>query len=216
MTPINRKKTYRVAICVPARDQVQSIFVYHLVNLIQRCNSKNLRVELFMQTGSLISKQRQNLAQAAINSEFTHILWLDSDMSFPPDILETLLEHDLDIVAGNYSTRSAPRKGVAYKTLGKWESWLKPSETTPRLQPVEGVGMGCMLVKTSVFSNMETPWYEVSWVPEWQEFIGEDFYFCMAARQAGFNVWIDTLLNKKLKHIGVSEFTLQTVDISIK
>ena len=80
----------------------------------------------------------------------------------------------------------------------------------------EGVGMGCMLVKTSVFSNMETPWYEVSWVPEWQEFIGEDFYFCMAARQAGFNVWIDTLLNKKLKHIGVSEFTLQTVDISVK
>jgi len=216
MTPTSWKKNYQVAICVPARDQVQSIFVYHLVNLIQRCMYKNLRVELFIQTGSLISKQRQDLAQAAINSNSTHILWLDSDMSFPPDILETLLTHDLDIVAANYSTRSAPRKGVAYKTIGKWETWLKPSDTQPRLQQVEGVGMGCMLVKTSVFSYIPKPWYEVSWVPDLQEFIGEDFYFCKLAQQAGFKVWIDTNLNKQLKHIGISEFTFQTVDITVK
>lgn len=164
-----------------------------------------------MQTGSLISKQRQDLTQSAISSGATHILWLDSDMSFPPDIAERLLTHDIDIVAANYSTRTLPRKGVAYKTVGEWNSWIKPQEINPRLQVVEGVGMGCMLIKTTVFSNLPKPWFEVSWVSDWNEYIGEDFYFCLLAKQHGFTVVIDTDLNKLIRHIGTSEFNLATV-----
>ena len=163
-----------------------------------------------MQTGSLIAKQRQDLAQSAINAGATHILWLDSDMTFLPDVVDQLIGHDLDIVAANYSTRTAPRKGVAYKHIGKWNSWLTPDETSPRLQAVEGVGMGCMLVKTTVFSKIPSPWFEVSWVQEWKEYIGEDFYFCMLAKDAGFTVFIDTALNSSIKHIGISEFRLNT------
>jgi hypothetical protein len=215
MTPVNFKN-HKIAICIPARDQVQTIFAYHLIRLVQRCNKIGLANEVFIQTGSLISKQRQELSQVAIQAGCTHILWLDSDMSFPPDIAENLLKHEVDIVAANYSTRSSPRKGVAYKKIGKWETWLKPNEISPRLQEVEGVGMGCMMVNTKVFSKLPKPWFEVSWVPEWNEFIGEDFYFCSLVKEYDFKVYIDTHLNKNLKHIGITEFTLQTVDITIK
>ena len=209
---INDYKNNRLAICVPCRDQVQSLFTYHLVKLIQYCSKKGLHTELFMQTGSLIAKQRQELALSAVNSGATHVLWLDSDMTFPPDIAEQLLATRCDIVAGNYSTRSHPRKGVAYKTIGDWKSWLLPSDTNPRLQEVEGVGMGCMLVNSEVFSEISKPWFEVSWVPEWNEYIGEDFYFCMLARQAGYKIMIDTYLNKRIKHIGICEFSINTID----
>jgi len=201
-------KNTSIAICVPCRDQVQTLFTYSLAQLLQYCHQIKLPVNLFMQTGSLISRQRQELASAAIESQASHILWLDSDMTFSSTMAETLLEHDLDIVACNYSTRSLPLKGVAYAKIGDWNSWIKPIETKPRLREVEGVGMGCMLTKTSLYSKIDKPWFEVSWVEEYNDFIGEDFYFCTLARNAGYKIMIDTVASKNLRHIGNNEFDL--------
>ena len=200
----------KLAVCIPCRDQVQSIFSYSLIKLVQYCSTIKLPVNVFMQTGSLISKQRQDLAEAAIKSGATYILWLDSDMSFPPSIAETLMSHNTDIVACNYSTRSMPRKGVAYTKIGDWNSWIKPTDTVPRLQSVEGVGMGCMLTKIDVFSKIEKPWFEVSWSEEYSCFIGEDFYFCRSAEKSGYKIMVDTVLSRSIKHIGISEFDLAT------
>lgn len=197
----------KMAVCVPCRDQVQSTFTYCLVQLVQHCNRMGLPINVFMQTGSLISRQRQELASMAIKSGATHILWLDSDMIFPPTVAEALLSHQLDIVACNYSTRSTPLKGVAYTKIGEWESWLR-SDETQHLCEVEGVGMGCMLVKSDVFSKIQKPWFEVLWTEEFGDFIGEDFYFCQSSRTAGFKVLIDTVLSRQIKHVGVSEFDL--------
>jgi len=200
----------KLAVCVPCRDQVQSIFSYNLIKLVQYCNTIKLPVNVFMQTGSLISKQRQDLAEAAIKSGATYILWLDSDMSFPPSIAETLMSHNTDIVACNYSTRSVPRKGVAYSKIGDWHSWIKPNNTVPRLQNVDGVGMGCMLTKVDLFSKLEKPWFDVSWIPEYSCFIGEDFYFCRSAQKLGYRIIIDTVISRNIKHIGISEFDIGT------
>jgi hypothetical protein len=203
--PVAKQK---LAICVPCRDQVQSTFTFSLVQLVQYCNSIKLPVNVIMQTGSLISRQRQNLAESAISSNATHILWLDSDMTFPSNIAETLLSHNQDIVACNYSTRSTPLKGVAYAKIGDWNSWIKPNITKPRLKEVAGIGMGCMLTKIEVFSKIEKPWFEVSWVDEYNDFIGEDFYFCVCAREAGYQILVDTVSSKEIKHIGTAEFDL--------
>lgn len=198
----------KLAICIPCRDQVHSLFTYNLTQLLFYCNSIKLPVNIFMQTGSLISRQRQNLAMAAIDDGATHILWLDSDMMYPTTLPETLLSHNKEIVACNYSTRTVPIKGVAYKKIGDWDSWLKPKNTTPRLQEVAGVGMGCMLTATSVFEKLDKPWFEVSWIEEYNDFIGEDFYFCILARQAGIPVYIDTVVSRDITHIGIAEFSL--------
>lgn len=202
------RNNIRLAICVPCRDQVQSVFTFQLVKLIQHCNQIKLPVNLFMHSGSLISKQRQDLAKDAIETGATHILWLDSDMSFPSTVAETMLSHNTDIVACNYSTRTVPFKGVAYTKMGDWDSWLTSDNTSPRLQEVAGVGMGCMLTKTTVFENLELPWFEVSWVDEYNTFIGEDFYFCVCAKDAGYKIIVDTVLSNEIKHIGLNAFDL--------
>ena len=197
-----------VAICVPCRDMVHSLFAFNLLQLVQYCQYQNIKINVLMQTGSLISRQRQNLAMSAIDAKATHILWLDSDMMYPVTVAETLLQHNQDIVACNYSTRTEPLKGVAYKKIGDWESWIRPDNVKPRLQEVAGVGMGCMLTATRVFSQLDKPYFEVSWVDDYSDFIGEDFYFCVVARQAGYKVWIDTVLSREIKHIGIAEFDL--------
>jgi hypothetical protein len=163
-----------------------------------------------MESGSLISRQRQNLTKAAIDQGASHILWLDSDMMFPADIIDSMLRHNLDIVACNYSTRTVPFKGVAYTKIGDWNSWLRPyTGQGKKLRAVEGVGMGCMLVNVDVFKNMPKPWYEVKYSEKYNDFIGEDFYFCENARQLGYKIIIDTELSNHLKHLGLVGMEMQ-------
>ncbi len=208
MKPSDINKPHRVIICIPCRDSLHSMFAYNLVQLIQTCNINSIKVSVIMELGSLISQQRQKLAEAALRQGATHIMWLDSDMLFPVNIVETLLNHDCDIAACNYSTRSVPLKGVAYKTLGDWNSWLGYGGEVDRLVEVEGVGMGCMLVKADVYRNLSKPWFDVSWNDELGDHIGEDFYFCVKAREAGYKVMIDMLMSREIRHLGTTRFDL--------
>ena len=202
----------RLAVCVPCRDTLHSMFAYNLTQMVQSCNHSKLPVNLYMETGSLISQQRQNLAVNAIKNGATHILWLDSDMMFPSNVAEILLSHQLDIVCCNYSTRSFPFKGVAYTNIGEWNSWKPAVNTNERFFEVEGVGLGCMLVNVDVYGMLGMPWFDVNWEPEFGEFIGEDFYFCKKAREAGYKIMVDTVLSHQICHIGISKFNLPLSD----
>jgi hypothetical protein len=197
-----------VAICVPCRDMVHSLFAFSLNQMMQYCHHVNIKATLLMKTGSLISQQREFLADDALETNPTHIMWLDSDMMFPPDIVERLLDHDLNIVACNYPTRGLPFKGVAYRSIGDWNSWLGNEVSESGIDLVEGVGMGCMLVKASVYHHIQRPWFEIKWNPVHKAHIGEDFYFCTKAREYGYEIAIDTIQSQKIKHIGISAFDL--------
>lgn len=198
----------RIAICVPCRDMVHSMFTYHLVNLVYSSDQAKLKTNVFMQSGSLIANQRQKLAEKAILDGATHILWLDSDMTFPPSALETLLRHNLDVVACTYSTRSLPLKGVAYTSIGDWDSWVSVTSPGNRMVEVEGTGMGCMLVRTSTFKDLPKPWFEVSWSEQYQDHIGEDFYFCKVLRDNGHKILIDRQLSQEVGHLGTTLFDI--------
>lgn len=199
----------RIAVCVPCRDMVNSPFTYSLVQMISYSAQIGIRTNLIMESGSLIARQRQKLAESALGSGASHILWLDSDMIFPPNVLEILLSHGKDIVACNYSTRTTPFKGVAYTKIGDWESWIGYNITGERMQTVEGIGMGCMLVKASVLKSMSMPWFETSYSHELNDHIGEDFYFCQKAIELGNEIWVDTHLSRELSHLGTMGFDLR-------
>ena len=188
------------------------MFAYNLAQLVQSCNHTKLPVNIYMEIGSLISQQRQNLAENAIKNGATHILWLDSDMLFPSNVAETLLSHQLDIVCCNYSTRSFPFKGVAYTDVGNWNSWKPAVNTDDRFFEVEGIGFGCMLVNVNVFNTLGLPWFDVTWESKFREFIGEDFYFCKKAREAGYKIMVDTVLSRQIGHIGSSRFNLPSTN----
>lgn len=205
---VKKQQTGTVVICVPCRDTVHSLFAYNLIQLINHCNHVGIKTHLIMETGSLISKQRQQLAEEALKFDAEYILWLDSDMSFPPNALETLLRHNQPVVACNYCTRSSPLKGVAYSSIGNWDSWIDSNGIGDDTSLVEGVGMGCMLVKSSVFHRMEKPWFEIKYHKEFNDHIGEDFYFCTKIRELGHDIVIDNNLSRELKHLGTTGFDL--------
>lgn len=200
----------RLAVCVPCKDMIHSVFSHNLHSLLQYNWQKGIETKVFYNMSTLLQAQRENLVNAARSWAATHILWLDSDMSFPFYTAYKLLDHKEAIVGGNYTTRQIPYKTVAYKTLGgDWDSYLKHNKDQPltkELIEVEGMGMGCMLTDITVFDHIEKPYFPVTWMPEAEDYLGEDINFCSAARAKGYKIWVDDILSRQLNHLGTFAF----------
>lgn len=201
------KRDAQVSICVPCKDQLHSAFAFDLTKLVQHCTLTGLQVLPQFCIGTLIVNQREQLVDMAKQADSTHILWLDSDMMFHPTLLHELLAHDLPIVAGNYVTRQHPHKTVAYTNIGDWRSYVMHDASAPDLCEVQAIGMGCMLVKSEVMRRMEKPLFSTTWIPETNDHMGEDYYFCQRARQLGYPIMVDNSVSLRLSHLGTFAFT---------
>ena len=199
-------KSSKIAICVPVRDQVTSVFTYSLAMLMKRCGEKNVNVTLHFNIGSEVAMQRQQLVDDILASNHTHILWLDSDMKFPSDTLEILLNHNKYIVAGNYSTRVKPHRPVAFKDPKNLDKRVFGGKG---LEEVYAIGIGLMLVNTQVYKKMPRPFYSIEWKEDYTNLVGEDIYFCNKAQECGYEVYVDHDLSKKVAHIGTKAYTIK-------
>lgn len=204
---LNDNTHIKLGIAVPCRDTVHSLFTYSLAELIQFNAKENIKTKLYMLSGSLIANQRHKLAKMCIEDGCTHILWLDSDMMFPPTLAASLLSHKKPIVACNYSTRTEPRKSVAYYKIGEWENWMNSKNQTEALTIIEAIGLGCMLCETNVFTGMFPPYFEVQYDENLKEWIGEDFYFCKKLNDQGYKILVDNKLSLEVSHIGIIAYT---------
>lgn len=200
----NSKPT-KLAILVPTRDTVHSQFAYCLAQLIKTTSEAGIDTYLFFDSSTILLNQREKLIENAKDIKCDYVLWLDSDMMFPSTTALRLLAHNKDIVACNYMKRSKPLKTVAYTDLTNWDSWL-PLEPKDDLVKVEGVGMGCMLMKTEIFSSLQKPYFEFTYKGDTQDWYGEDFMLLTKLRLNGFNVYIDTILSMDIKHLGIYAF----------
>jgi hypothetical protein len=194
-------KTCKLAILVPTRDMVHSHFSYCLAQLMKTTSEMGIDTYLFYDSSTILLNQREKLIEKAKEVRADYVLWLDSDMMFPSTTALRLLEHNKDIIACNYMKRTKGEKTVAYTDVSDWESWV-PLDKVNGLVKVEGVGMGCMLMKTNVFAPLVKPYFEFTFKEDSQDWYGEDFNLLAKLRKLGYDVYIDTVLSKDIKHIG--------------
>ena len=200
----------KLALCLPCRDQVQTGFAYDLARLAayfgMNEGPSGGALHIFTSKRTLIASQRESLAEQALEAGCDYIMWLDTDMRFPKDIYKRLASHGKDIVAANYATRRIPVKTVAFDALhGEWSCvYTRPEDTG--LREVAAVGMGAMLVKTSVYTKIPKPWHLIGYSAKVNDYSGEDVFFCKAAAHAGFKIYIDQDVSKEIAHIGEFEY----------
>lgn len=193
----------QVAICYPCRDDVKAHFAYSLARL--GLMTEGCLIDLLMCRGTLIDDNRNILAESGLENGATHVLFLDTDMRFPGDALNRLLAHDKPIVGINYLTRSARPLKTTAKKNGEL-IWTLPESSG--LEEVDGCGCGVLLIKAEVFRALEKPWFAFGGIdPTTKRRLGEDYYFCAKAREAGFPVFIDHDLSKQVGHIGDLVYT---------
>jgi len=193
----------KLSICIPARDTVHTAFAKQLAFLTSRLTSKSIDYDLHIIVGSVIVDQRTALVNEALKTNPSHILWLDSDIHFPHNVFERLAAHDKDIVAANYSTRYAPYRSVAFTDPNNTD---KRFDKKTGLHKIWGVGMGCMLTKASVYSELPKPWFSHEYNKGTDTFGGEYIYFCNQAMHHGIDVWLDADI--VLAHIGTKAHLL--------
>lgn len=191
----------KTLIAVPAMDMCHSRFAQSLATLdkVGEC-----QVSFIM--NSLIYDARNKFCQQAIEGEFDYILWLDSDMVFPSYVLQQFMQDDKDIVAGLYFRRAYPFTPVAFSKLRREDGILriKDLEEWPNdLFEVDGVGFGCVLMKTDCLFDIAGKEGGVWFTPT--QDAGEDAAFCLRAKEYGYKIWIDPAV--KLGHVGQTVIT---------
>ena len=198
-------KKGKLAVLIPTRDTLHSAHALALAELVKFNTMNNIDTHVFMDASTILLTQRERLATEAVKLGADYALWLDSDMVFPATTAVRLMKHNEPVVAANYVRRQRPYKGVAYETIGDWQNPL-PFDVQDELVPIEGIGMGCMLVKTSILSEIAQPWFEFGWTPESNDHLGEDMIFCQKMAQQGHTVKIDTNLSMEMRHLGTWAF----------
>lgn len=198
----------KIAIATPCQDTVHAGYTYDLARLVGYVVKAQPDVELTIHQnrGTIIPQQRATLVMSSVEAGADSILWIDSDMRFPPDALQRLLDHDEPIVAANYSTRRKPYLPTAEH---REHGYLFTPEHAMGLAEVTHCGMGFMLTAMSVFGKIPKPYFAIGYSQADGEYAGEDFFFCRRAREAGFRVMIDQSLSKEIRHAGLMEFSAE-------
>ncbi|HKW13326.1 MAG TPA: hypothetical protein VJS69_02465 [Candidatus Krumholzibacteria bacterium] len=202
----------KVAICCPTGDHVAAMWAHDFARMLGHTIRHRPDIDLLhlMMPGSLIAKQREALVLEVLKEapDYTHVLWLDTDMRFPPETLLGLLARQKRIVAGNYVERRPPFRPVAFPELRRANTRLFSRPEDKGLEEIEAVGFGCVLIELDVFKSLPRPWFCVGWVKETQEHVGEDVFFCETARRNGEHIWLDHDLSQHIGHVGTLEFTM--------
>lgn len=151
---------------------------------------------------------RASVLEEAIERGFTHVLMLDDDGSFPPDIIDELAKHKKQVVGANLPHKTLDSPGTALGMDGK-------PVVGDGLQEVVAMGLAIVLIDLSALKKLQKPWFETRWIPQMNQVCGEDFYFITSLRKEGVQVFVDQDLSRKCGHIGDFAFTLKDDALSI-
>lgn len=193
----------RLVIGGPTRDTVPASFALDLAQLyaFTREHGPWTSVTMGFMQSTYVHVGREAVLAGALERQATHVLWLDTDMAFPPDTAIRLAQHNRPIVACNCVMRD-PRLLFTAKRDGQ------RIETRPEssgLESVDVVGPAVMLMRTDVVAALERPWF-VHGRNAAGEDIGEDVMFCRKLKAIGQDIYIDHDLSKEIGHIGQYAF----------
>jgi hypothetical protein len=131
-----------------------------------------------------IVRARGYACEAALKAGVEQLMMVDSDMDFPPDILEKLEACDADIACPQMWTRNMPSRMAAAQMApveGEPNGYSVKYLTLPQSGIVDAdlVGMACTLIQAPLLKKIQE-----SGEPFFSDvYGGEDFEFCMRAKR---------------------------------
>lgn len=178
----------KILIAVPTFENIQPEVFKAIYDL--RPAGNELTFEIMR--GYDVALARNNIGKIAQARHFDYVLMVDSDTIIPPDTLELMLEDPVDICLGVCPRKNTKNGKTAIIKLGSeayFDSYFYAHLPTERTK-VKGGGMACALIKTSVFTQLDYPWFQYV-VAEDYSTLSEDFYFCQLAALYGIDIWMD-------------------------
>ena len=195
----------RLAIGGPTRDHVPASFAVDAAELYaytRELGPWGRNVSIGWVTSTYIHVGREWFLEAARKQGASHVLWLDTDMSFPRSAAVQLAAHDQPIVGCNYRVRQPSGLFTAQR---EDRTRVETSERSTGLEAVDAIGFGVVLMRADIVADLSRPWFTHG-LNEFGGDIGEDIMFCRALRAAGHQIYIDHDLSKEIGHVGTHTY----------
>jgi hypothetical protein len=176
---------------------------------------------------SYIARARNTLVNDFLKTDFTHLLFIDSDMSWGLDSLKRILDADFDVV------------GAGYPSKNKWDHFSCILNNDKRFKPVLdnngneqyppivnefglisawSIPTGFMKIRREVFEKMSEYYFDhvcqddngnnmfdfFGHISRGGKILGEDVSFCRKWAEMGGELWVEPRCT--MGHWGVKEW----------
>lgn len=205
-----------VLICTPCHSGKVDIN-YHIAMTFATnyLAQRGVSYTLDYNVGMAVDWARSQMATTFLNRpEFTHLLFIDDDMAFSADLPFRMMCENVDVVAVPYRRKQRDvkyniRHGVRVETI--------PGR--PYMIGVESIATGMMMISRKVIETLAPKVPEFLYSDRGDKgrlffrhqlvedemvggvsYMGEDYYFCRIAREAGFKIW--AYVDEPIAHIG--------------
>lgn len=197
----------KTLVAIPCMDMMHTRFVGSCLAM-----RKTGEVAFSLTESSLIYDARNTLAQKAVSEGFDRVLWLDSDMTFSPDLLERFserLDTGLEFVSGLYFRRREPIAPVIFKECGSYEKDGNPvpfakayTDYPEGLFEIAACGFGGVMMTTALINEVGEK-FGLPFSPILG--FGEDLSFCCKVARLGKKMYCDSSI--KMGHVGYKTFS---------
>ena len=173
---------------------------------------------------SLIPRARNILTSMFLESDCSHLMFIDADIEFPEDAILRMLAMDKEFIAAAYPKKTLP---IDYAINLKYvDKERKNVRMEMGAVEVLDASTGFMLIRRSVFDKMVEAYPELHYKndssidpkfnkhcyslfdtmhdPKDNRYLSEDYTFCRRWQAIGGEIWMD--INTKLNHVGAYTF----------
>jgi hypothetical protein len=161
----------------------------------------------FLFNESLITRARNYLVDEFLRTDFTHMMFIDSDIHFDPNDIVALMALDKDVIGGPYPKKSINWANIAETArknpdlnpkelenlVGEYVfNVVKGTQQFQVSEPLEvmEIGTGHMLIKRQVFDKMAKEYPNIRYKPD---HIGQAHFDGSRYIHAYFDTVIDTI-----------------------
>lgn len=198
-----------------ARPELSSILATMASKADPNCCVKEV---IFMLGDSLVTRARNKLVAKFLNTDADYLMFVDSDIKFYPNDINTLRSHNKGVIGGVYLKKKIPYAPVANNVISQEGTLWTMAE----------VGTGFMLIHRDVFTAIREMQPEFVYKGDGDEekmeyydyfrvgvvgerYLSEDYYFCALAREAGYDIYYDTTVFTS--HIGKAVYPFKDADM---
>lgn len=200
----------KVLIATPCLDgRLDAWYANSLVNSIRVAQANDIFLHpIFVSYDALIQRVRNDLFALAVEGDYDHVIWIDSDLEWNPMWIMELLSRPEDVVGGTYRKKTDDHEVYVVKTQNM-------DIEDSGLIKVDGLGMG--FVKMSRQAVLDLWEHAEEYENEGRvrrmvcniavvdgKLHSEDTVVFTKLRELGYDIWLDPKMT--CAHVGTKKF----------
>jgi len=206
---MNKETKPSVMIAMPCYDSVKVNTMVAIVKVVQQLSKSGIQVGINTMKSPLIHQARNYLTSVFLDSDFTHLLFIDSDVEFEPEAILRMLVARKDVICSPYRVKSMDVNQKIYTVELKKDARMEASD----LIEITAGPTGIMLIHRDVFKKIIEKFPDLKIKnsvfpkpgPDHQYYYnffdftfedgysaGEDVSFCKLVQKTGFKLYANT------------------------